>query len=317
MDRRALIIGHTGQDGLILSTILAKKGFEIYGISRSKVSPNFATPKNGIKYSVCDFEDLKEAIKLSNPDHIYYLAAVHQSSSDVTLDESKLIKDSFEINVIGISNVLELCKIFSPRSKIFYAASSHIFGIPPIEPQNESVCRNPLGIYGITKSAGLSICEYYREKYGLCASVGILYNHESEFRQKNFVTSKIVHTAVDIKLGKANKLELGNLDSRIDWGMASDYMEAAFMINNAAKADTYVIGSGISYSILDFVNTTFDYLGLNWTDFVDTNPNIVKKEITFQLRADNSKLKNKLGWTPKYSFENMVHHLVDCQLKNS
>ncbi len=310
--KKAVIVGHTGQDGTYLSALLREKKYEVTGVSRKQVSEN--------KYEIKSIDILQELavenfLKKIQPDEIYFLAAVHQSSEDAQLATGDLFRKSLDLNLLALINFLEGIRKYSPHCKLFYAGSSHVFGNPEKSPQDESSPFRPDCIYGITKTAGINACHFYRERYAVFAGVGIFYNHESPLRSSNYVSSKIVQAAVAIKKGLTSELILGNLESKIDWGYAPDYMYAAYSILQLSSADDFIISSGALHSIADFVGEVFAYLELDWTNFVKVNPLLISKRQKQNLFGNNQKIRNTTGWTPGVDFKGLIKILVNEELK--
>jgi GDPmannose 4,6-dehydratase len=212
--RKAIIIGNRGQDGTILTKYLLKKKYQVTGVDTDS------------KVDITNLHQVENLIKEIKPDEVYYLAAFHQSSQDKAIEQTLLYQKSYEVNVFGYINFLEAIRKHSPESRIFYAASSMIFGNPKKEVQTEKSLYCPNTPYGITKLDGVLISRIYREQYDIFASCGIMFNHESEFRTANFITTKIIQGAVDIKKGIKDKLEVGSLSAKVDWGYAYDYVKA-------------------------------------------------------------------------------------------
>jgi len=309
---KAIIIGHSGQDGTYLSSLLLNKGYEVTGFSGSSVSEN----KYGIsKIDVKQYSQVENTIRKILPDEVYFLAAVHQSSADVQMEDGELFQKSFDLNVKAFINFLEAIRLHLPKTKIFYAASSHVFGNPEKYPQDESTLLNPNCIYGITKTAGMRTSYYYRENHNVFASVGIFYNHESPLRESKYVSKKIVETAVSIKFEKKNELILGNLESEIDLGYAPDYMRAVHAMMQLSKPDDFIISSGERHMIKNFVEGVFDCLSLDWRKFVKTNPLLITKKQKRNLFGDNRKIKIATGWFPSVSFEGLIKILVDAEMQ--
>jgi len=310
--KKAIIVGHTGQDGTYLSSLLLEKKYDITGISSKSVSEN----KYGIaSVDIRQFSQVEELIKKIRPDETYYLAAIHQSSVDIQIEDGELFQRSFDVNVKAFINFLESIRLHSPQTKIFYAASSHIFGNPEKSPQDESTSLNPNCIYGITKTAGIRTGHFYRENYNIFASVGIFYNHESPLRESKYVSKKIVETAVAIKHGKKNELILGNLESQIDWGYAPDYMRAVSAMMQLSKADDFIISSGELHTINDFAVGVFDYLGLNLKKYIKVNSSLITKKQKENLFGNNRKINNTTGWSPLVNFKELIKILVDAEMK--
>ena len=270
--KRVLIVGHKGQDGRILSELLRRQGHYVLGVGRGDMDLTDSL-------AVADF------LEKEKPDEIYYLAAYHHSSEDRRVSsEAELFRNSFDVHVLGVVAFLNGMQQVLRGGKLFYAASSHVFGDVNEFPQNELTPFRPVNIYGISKSAGIEACRYYRRMHGVHASCGILYNHESGYRSEKFVSKKIVNGALAILLGKRTSLPLGNLDARIDWGYAPDYVEAMQAIIAEELPDDYIIATGITHSVREFV-------------------------------GDFNKLNKRTGWEPKTGFSQMIHLMLE-QHKN-
>jgi len=309
----ALIIGHTGQDGSYLWKLLSAQKYDLMGVSTTGVLSS--QKGNSVALDIRNYSEVEKLVKNYQPDELYYLAAVHQSSSDKQMEEGELFQKSIDINAKAFINFLEAIRLHSKQTKIFYAASSHIFGetLSPI--QDETTPLNPNCIYGITKTMGIRACYFYRDNYDVFASVGIFYNHESPLRASKYVSKKIVETAVAIKNGLKDKLTLGNLDQRVDWGYAPDYVDAAYRILQLKSPGDFVISSGTTHSIKDFTEGVFSYLGLDWQKYVEINPNLITKKQKQNLSGNNKKLKNATGWENSVTFSGLIKILVDAELE--
>ncbi|HTB32630.1 MAG TPA: GDP-mannose 4,6-dehydratase [Bacteroidia bacterium] len=310
---KAIIIGHTGQDGTYLWQLLRSKNYDLIGISNHKTTSTQTGDKEAM--DIRDTKSVGEVVKSFQPDEIYYLAAVHQSSSDNQMEEGELFQKSIDINVKAFINFLEAVRLYSKHSKIFYAASSHIFGDTTSPIQDETTPLNPNCIYGITKTTGIRACRFYHNNYNIFASVGIFYNHESPLRASKYVSKKIVETAVAIKRGLKDNLILGNLDHRVDWGYAPDYVDAAYRILQLKQADNFIISSGVTHSIKDFTEGVFIYLGLDWSKYVTIDPNLITKKQKQNLTGNNQKLKKATGWENSVTFSGLIKILVDAELE--
>ena len=220
------------------------------------------------------------------------------------------------MNIFSYLNFLEGIRNHSRNSKIFYASSCHIFGNPTQKYQNESTKVNPNSVYSITKYDAMQITKYYREKYELFCSVGILFNHESHLRAEKFVSKKIVKTAVDIKNGKNHELKIGNLKAIIDWGYAGDFIEAFNKILNHDVPDDFVVSSGKSHSIRDFIKYAFEYLDLDWENYTFEDQSLIKRKSSNNLVGDYNKLYLATGWQPKTDLMRLAELMVDAQLKS-
>jgi GDPmannose 4,6-dehydratase len=307
--KKALIIGYTGQDGTYLFKNLQKRNYEIIGIARNVVRST--SPKSIKPIDISKSKQVYALIDEYKPDEIYYLAAFHQSSEDQYYDDAELFRRSFDVNVLSLINFLDGIKKHSKYSRLFYAASSHIFGNPAESIQDETTPFNPNSIYGITKTAGVHACRLYRENHSIFASVGILYNHESPLRPSKFVSRKIVKTAIAIKNKNQDKLFIGNLNVEIDWGYAPDYVEALYRILQLSSAGDFIISSGKTHTVRDFVKGVFQYLDLDWTKYVEEDPNLITKKEKHNLRGNNQKLKSMTGWQPTASFNDLIKIMVE------
>lgn len=311
MSQKAIIIGSEGQDGRLLYNDLIQLGYEVVGIGRLEVRSNCEIDLSPI--NILKKDALNKFIALFAPDEVYYLAAYHHSSEDMPQDNCNLFISSININLIGLVNVLEAIRLHSSTTRLYYASSSHIFKGSGVEYQDENTPINPTCIYGITKAAGMQICRYYRKEYSIYASVGIMYNHESTLRSEKFISRKIISSAVKIKHRMQEQLIIGDIDAVIDWGYAPDYVEAIRLSLAVANPDDYIIASGKPHTIQDFIQIAFDYIGLDYTLHVGTDPSIIKKK-SIKLVGNNSKIHNATGWCPKTEFKEMIGKMIDEEL---
>jgi len=311
--KKAVIVGCNGQDGQLLYNLLEQKHYSIIGIDIEEVYCTHSTWDTKIdinnQYHVFDL------IKHFHPDEVYYLAAYHHSSEDDTGDSFQIINDSYKINVFSYLNFLEGIRKFHKETKIFYASSSHIFGNPKDPLQDETTRFDPKSIYAITKLDGLLLSRYYREMHSIFSSVGILYNHESHFRDKKFVSKKIVKTAVEIKNNIKQQLVLGNINAEIDWGYAGDYVMAMFKILNHTKADDFIIASGEKVKLIDFVAIVFNLLDIDWKKYVEQDPSLLKRKMLNPFCGNPKKLKDATGWAPKYNLNKLAKLMVKKELE--
>jgi GDPmannose 4,6-dehydratase len=315
MRKKAIIIGCEGQDGQIACNYLLGKGYSLLGIDKAFASSNQPDNLRKLTVDITKYDQVSKLIKKERPDEIYHLAAFHHSSQDKKIDNITLLKKSIQTNVLSLINFLEAIKNFSPKSRLFYAASSLIFGDAQNEIQDEKTRFNPDTMYGITKSDGVFLCRMYRNQYNVFASTGILYNHESPFRQKQFLSQKVVTTALKIAEKKEKRLVLGDLKAEVDWGYAPDYVEAMHKILQLKNPDDYIIATGKKHSVSDFVKAAFDYLGLDWKKSVKEEKGaITRKRKT--LVGNSRKLNKVSGWQPKTNFKQMIKILIDEQRKN-
>lgn len=320
MKKTALITGINGQDGSYLSEFLLEKGYYVWGtVKRNSVSETQSLriehvfDKIKLEYAdLTDMASLVSVLKTAQPDEIYNLAA--QSHVRISFDQP-----IYTTNVTGLGtlNLLEAARMISPHSKIYQASSSEMFGnnIDADGFQRESTPMSPVSPYGCAKVFSYNICRNYRNSYGMKIWNGILFNHESPRRGTNFVTNKVVKAAVRIKLGLQDKLHLGNLDATRDWGHAKDYVEAMWLMLQSDKSDDYVCATGISHSVKDLCEYTFSKLDLDFRNYVIVDEKHFRPEELHDLKGDSSKLINKLGWRPKYTFESMLDEMIEYWLE--
>ncbi len=305
--KRAIIIGAHGQDGQLLYELLLKQRYSIVGISKNRIrcsSGSLFKRANIFKYA-----EVANLIKKFRPNEVYYLAAFHHSSENLPNENAELLRHSYEVHVAGLANFLEAIKNFSRKTRLFYAASSHVFGETKSEFQDEGTPINPNCIYGITKAAGIALCRFYRSRYGIFASAGILYNHESILRPEYFVSKKIIKSAINIREGKQEELVLGDLGAVIDWGYAPDYVRAMCLILDNNSPDDFIIATGKRHTVLDFVKAAFSYLGLDWKSYVKEDRSIVCKQNFYRV-GNPAKLKRITGWKSSVDFKKMVKLLL-------
>ena len=314
----ALITGINGQDGSYLAEFLLDKGYEVWGtVKRNSVAENqtsrldsvYDKIKNNLQYvDMTDLSSLIRIIQECKPDEIYNLAA--QSHVRISFDQP-----IYTANVTGVGslNLLEAVKLINPKIKVYQASSSEMFGnsIDNDGFQRETTPMNPVSPYGCAKVFAYNIGRNYRNSYGMFISNGILFNHESPRRGSNFVSNKIVKTAVEIKKGLRNELRLGNLDATRDWGHAKDYVEAMWMILQQEASDDFVCATGISHSVGDMVEYVFGKLELDWKLYIKQDPKYFRPEELEDLKGDSSKLRKTTGWEPKYTFETLLDEMID------
>ena len=323
MSKRALITGITGQDGSFLTELLLEKGYEVFGIIRRSSSFNTARidhlyrdpheQDTRLRLFFGDLNDsssLNTIIRQTQPDEIYNLGA--QSHVRVSFDVPEY---TAEVTALGTVRLLEGIREIGIQPKFYQASSSELFGKVIETPQNEQTPFYPRSPYGCAKAYAYHITVNYREAYGLFACNGILFNHESERRGETFVSRKITRAATRIKLGMQKKLYLGNLDARRDWGYAADYVEAMWLMMQAEKPDDYVIATGVTHSVREFLDATFGYLDLDWNQYVEIDPRYYRPAEVDLLQGDPSKARRELGWEPRVSFQEMVKLMVDHDLE--
>ena len=319
--KKALITGINGQDGSYLTAFLMEKGYEVHGtMKRNSVSENQTSRLNEVfpqlreNLHYADMTDMASLIKILNkiqPDEIYNLAA--QSHVRVSFEQPIY---TTQATGLGTLNLLEAVKLIKPDTKIYQASSSEMFGnsIDSDGYQRETTPMNPVSPYGCAKVFSYNICRNYRNSYGMFISNGILFNHESPRRGSNFVTNKVVKTAVEIKLGLANKLVLGNLDSYRDWGHSKDYIKAMHMIINHTKPDDFVVSTMVTHSVREMVEYVFNYLDLDLNKYVSQDKKFLRSEELKYLKGDSTKIRETLGWKPIYTFETMLDEMIEYWL---
>jgi GDPmannose 4,6-dehydratase len=299
IDPIAVIVGSAGQDGQLLAETLNSLGYEVVGLKRDSINMMNPTEVNKL---VSDIQ----------PNEVYFLAAHHHSSEETCGSEGELFRESFNIHTIAVVNFLDAIANHSPASRFFYASSSHIFPPAENEMQAEDTVPRPEGVYAITKVSGMLVCQHYRNTKGVFASAGILYNHESPLRTKRFVSRKIASAAARIAREGSGSLTLGNLEAKVDWGYAPDYVDAMRRILQLSKPADYVIATGEPHSIREFAEIAFDHLGLDYSQYVKTDPQILSRTSLVRV-GDSSRLRKDTGWKPTISFAEMVRRLVDAE----
>lgn len=312
----ALIFGASGQDGSYLCELLLSKGYEVHGVLRRTSTPNterLDSILGLITLHGADITDQGSIFRLIadiRPNEIYNLAAqsfVHESwNSPISTGD---------ITALGVLRILEAIRLTDKNIKFYQASSSEMFGKVAETPQTETTPFYPRSPYGVAKSYGHWITVNYRESYDMFTVSGILFNHESPRRGLEFVTRKITRAAAMIKHGLQDKLFLGNLDSRRDWGHAEDYVYAMWSMLQQSEPDDYVIATGETHSVKEFAAIAFDRVGLNWEDYIEIDPKFYRPVDVHVLCGDASKAREKLGWKPKISFEQLIHTMIDTDLK--
>ena len=315
MTKRALITGAAGQDGTYLSEFLMGKGYQVYGLvgpypgdflERAGRSGDRLHALDG---DLADMQSLLGAIETSRPDEVYNFAA--QSSVGSSWTEAIA---TTEVNAVGVLRLLEAIRQLSPEARFFQAASAEMFGNAAEIPQSETTPLHPESPYAASKTYAFHIVGSFRESYGMHASNGIMFNHESPLRGLQFVTRKITDGAVRCKLGLASDLRLGNLDAKRDWGFAGDYVEAMWMMLQQEKPDDYVVASGEVHTVRDFCDAAFSHLGLDYEQYVKTVPEFFRPVDVNIFYGDATKARTVLGWEPKVRFTDLVAMMVDADL---
>jgi len=317
MGKTALITGVAGQDGAYLSELLLEKGYRVFGMDRQAPEDyveNIEHLKDKIiikRGNLMDQMSLMDLIEEAQPDEIYNFAA--QSFIPLSWKEPVITGD---VNGLGVTRILEAIRRVKPDVKFYQASSSELFGKPETKPQNENTPFNPGTPYGTAKLYAHNITANYRDKLGLFSCSGILYNHESPRRGKEFVTRKITLSAAKIKLGLQDTLRLGNLEAHRDWGFAKDYVNAMWLMLQQDEPDDYVIASGKEHSVRELVEIAFSHLDLDWEKYVVQDPKFFRPVDLNMLVGDSSKAQKRLGWKPSVSFDQLVKLMVDSDIKH-
>jgi len=323
MSKRALITGITGQDGSYLAELLLSKGYEVHGIIRrastfntGRLDPIYQDPHASRKRLFLHYGDLSDASALARlmlkiqPEEIYNLAA--QSHVRVSFDSPEYTTD---ITATGVIRLLEAIRETGIKPRFYQASSSEMYGKVLETPQTETTPFYPRSPYGCAKVYAYWITVNYRESYGLHASNGILFNHESPRRGETFVTRKITRAVAHIKAGLQDKLYLGNLDAKRDWGYAKEYVEAMWLMLQQDEPDDYVIATNETHSVREFLQVAFDHVSLDWKQYVEIDPRYHRPAEVDLLIGDSSKAKKKLGWEPKTKFEALTKLMVDADIE--
>ncbi len=313
---RALITGITGQDGSYLADLLLEKGYEVFGMVRRASTESFERIEhirdriNFVQADLLDQLSVINIIEESKPDEIYNLAA--QSFVPTSWNQPVL---TGEFNALGVTKILEGIRLLNKKIKFYQASSSEMFGKVQEVPQTEKTPLYPRSPYGVAKVYGHWITINYRESYNIFACSGILFNHESPRRGLEFVTKKITDGVARIKLGLADNLALGNLDAERDWGFAGDYVRAMWLMLQQDKPQDFVISTGQTHSVKEFVETAFGYVDLDYKKYVTTDSRFVRPAEVDQLLGDSSMAKKELGWKPTVDFKGLVEMMVDYDLE--
>jgi GDPmannose 4,6-dehydratase len=311
---RSLIVGSGGQDGRILWEQLSERGDDLVGLTRSAVQRSGAPPLPAV--DIAKPRDVRQLVEDVAPERIYFLAAHHHSSEDRSSQSGEIWNASWQTQVEAFRNFLEAIRITGLPVRIFYASSSRVFGAPDRTPQNEETPIKPNCIYGITKATGMMLARHYRETHGVWASCGILYNHESPLRGDQFLSQRVARGLVAVKEGRLSRLEIGNLEARVDWGGAPDSTRAMRLILEASEPGDFVVATGQTHSVREMIEIAAEALGLSWQDAVVVNPALLKRP-PLPLCGDASRLRAATGWTPTQSFEGLVRLMVSAALEAS
>lgn len=318
--KKAFITGISGQDGSYLAEYLLELGYEVHGlVRRHSMAEEQNTRIQHIQHrlttyygDLLDQGGIEKLLDTIQPDEIYNIAA--QSHVRISFDIPQF---TVQTNAIGVLNILEAYRRACPQAKFYQASSSEMFGLSVEDDnfQRETTIMNPVSPYGCSKVFGYNIVRNYRRAYGLHACNGILFNHESPRRGSNFVTNKVAKAAARIKLGLQDKLELGNMDSYRDWGHSKDYIKAMHMILNHDTPDDFIVSTMETHSVREMCEVVFSHLGLNYMDYVVQNPKFLRPEELPYLKGDSTKIRETLGWKPKYTFNEMMKEMVDHWIK--
>lgn len=316
LKKTAFISGVTGQDGSYLAEFLLGKEYKVYGLERRSSQKNrgniahIADKINFVSGDLLDEASLVHALREAKPDEVYNLA-----SQSFVAESWKQPVYTGEVTGLGAVRMLEAVRQVNPKIKFYQASSSEQFGAAKETPQNENTMFYPRSPYAVAKLAAHWTTVNYRESYGIFAVAGILFNHESPRRGLEFVTRKITDGAVRIKLGFAKELRLGNLDTKRDWGFAGDYVEAMWRMLQQKKPKDYVIGTGETHSVREFLEEAFGYLGFDWQKYVKQDPAFIRPAEVYHLCADAYRARKELGWKPKVGFRELVRMMVDADLE--
>ncbi|MHB8877667.1 MAG: GDP-mannose 4,6-dehydratase, partial [Myxococcaceae bacterium] len=309
--RRAIIVGHLGQDGRLLTRLLQDRGYGLVGVGRSRTDAFGSVSFTG-EVRLDQPATIARAVRELVPDEIYYLAAHHASSeAQPALELREELLTGQAVNFEGVVHFLEAVRLHAPAARLFFASSSLVFGTSPErQPQDESTVFAADEPYGWQKALASHACRQYRRRYGTYASVGILYNHESAFRPPQFLSMKIVRAAVLASRGSTDGLVLGDLDVSVDWGYSPDYVEAFTRILALEEPSDFVIATGEPHTVRELATVAFSHVGLDWQRYVTVDSSLLSRRAATRV-GDSSKLRRATGWRPSLSFEQMVRLLVD------
>ena len=315
MGQKAFITGITGQDGSYLAELLLEKGYEVHGLVRRSSSFNtwridHIRDRIALHYGdLVDQYSLVRTLQKIRPDEVYNLAA--QSHVKVSFEMPEYTAD---VTAVGVLRLLDSVREVGLETRVYQAGSSEMFGLVQETPQTERTPFHPRSPYGCAKVFGHWVGVNYREGYGMHVSNGILFNHESPRRGENFVTRKITMGIAAIKQGRAKDLRLGNLDAKRDWGFAKDYVEAMWLMLQQPKPDDYVVATGETHSVREFLEEAFSYVGLDWQDYVKVDEKYFRPAEVDLLLGDPAKAKRVLGWKPRVTFKELVRLMVDADM---
>jgi GDPmannose 4,6-dehydratase len=303
--KTSLVIGASGQDGTFLIELLAQRGDKVVGVDQNKV---WSTPaENWDAVDILNQQEVFALVKKTQPAECYYLPAFHHSAEDASLlsGDPQLFDRSYAVHVRGLIHFLHAIAQTSRHTRLFYAASSHVFGSPSVQSQDESTPLNPENIYGITKTMGIHCCRHFRLELGVFAAAGILYNHESHLRPAKFLSQKIVRGVLAFQRDKSKRLVLGNLNAVVDWGYAGDYAEAMTRILGHTTPEDFVVATGKPHTVGEFLQIACNIAGVDWRECAVTDSSLLKKKPVL-LVGDSNKLRRLTGWQPRVSFPEMI-----------
>lgn len=322
MKKRALVTGITGQDGSYLAELLLEKGYEVHGIVRRVAMEDplhriwrirhILDHLNLHSASLESYPSIFNVVEMVKPDECYHLAA--QSFVSYSFEDEY---STIQTNINGTMYILSAIRLRAPNCRFYFAGSSEMFGNAMTTPQNENTPFQPRSAYGISKVAGYHLTRNYREAYGLYALSGILFNHESPRRGHEFVTRKISSHVAKIKLGLADKLRLGNLEAKRDWGHARDYVRAMWLMLQQDRPDDYVVATGTCHSVREFATEAFSLVGLDYAKYVEVDEKLYRPAEVNLLMGEASKAQKQLGWQSKTKFSNLVKEMVEADLRSN
>jgi GDPmannose 4,6-dehydratase len=302
-----LVIGAGGQDGIFLTELLTRRGDKVIGVNRHRV---WSASENWDAVDILQTAQVLSLVQTTQPAECYYLPAFHHSAEDASLlsGDPSLFERSYAIHVRGLIHFLHAIAQTSKHTRLFYAASSHVFGSPTGGLLDESTPLNPENVYGITKTMGIHCCRHFRRELGVFAATGILFNHESHLRPAKFLSQKIVRGVLAFQSDKTKKLALGDMSATVDWGYAGDYVEAMTRILNHARPEDFVVATGEPHTVGEFLQITCEIAGVDWRECVSANPSLLKNKTT-NLVGNSEKLRRLTGWQPTVPFRKMIEKL--------
>jgi GDPmannose 4,6-dehydratase len=309
-----LVVGHKGQDGSILRQQLLSCGQTVYGLGKGGLE----APDGSVDPSVslADLDSLRDAINRIQPEEVYYLAALHHSSQSVP-DGGSIVHGSLTVNTLGLAEVLEAIRLEAPSARLFYAASSQVFGDPETCPQTEETPFAPRSPYAVSKVAGIELCRYFRRAHGIFAACGYLYNHESPTRPASFLSRKTAIAAAAIAEGRGQGLVLGKLDAVVDLGYAPEYTEAMRLILSLPDPADFIVASGQATTVQDFVEAAFTHVGLDWRDHVTVDPALIRRpRPALPYVGDARRLSEATGWRPRTTAAELAANMVDAERRS-